>query len=581
MRRSATADDGATGSDIPTEWTGETLDVPDAYPTIQSAVDAAAPGDLVLVQPGVYLEAVEVTTPSVTIRGTDRNDVILDGEFTRENGIAITADGVAVENLTARNYTVNGFFWNGVTGYRGSYLTSIDNWVYGAYAFDSVDGLFEHSYASGSWDAGFYIGQCRPCNAVITDVVAEYNGLGYSGTNASGNLWIVDSEWSHNGSGIGPNSLDSELLPPAGNVVIAGNYIHDNGDPAAAHGDREWGLSGNGVVLIGTRDSVVRNNLFVNNEASAVLVVPSVDRNIWLSGGNEIVNNVALGSGRADFALSGFVEQGSCFADNDGSTYPLTVPLLHDCNGISITSPMNMGAGSLVMGRLAEAEFGLDPVVEHGDPPKPSQPMEQLPGAAGTDVRPAVNVFASLDFDGNSIRTPELPAGTEPNDPEPVFLGVILTSGAWPLAFGLLLSIIPKLGWLLASLWALMKIWRNDRNRSQYGWSGRRSSWRCRCSAPWCSSPSAMPPTGGSGEPASCSEDCSDGWPSSVEPSGSPGCCERAGEARIHPSRDAAANRVGRSRTARRRSRRRSGGQPALGSSGRERPAVPDARSPE
>ena len=125
----------AAGDDAPTEpvteWTGTTRRVPEDHPTIQNAVDAADPGDLVLIGPGVYKEAVSVTTPGLVIRGTDRNEVILDGELTRENGFAVTADGVAIENITARGYTVNGFFWNGVTGYRGSYLTAIDDWVYG------------------------------------------------------------------------------------------------------------------------------------------------------------------------------------------------------------------------------------------------------------------------------------------------------------------------------------------------------------------------------------------------------------------------------------------------------------------
>ena len=69
--------------------------------------------------------------------------------------------------MTARNYTGNGFFWTGVDGYRGSYLTAYRNGDYGIYAFDSVNGQFDHSYASGSPDAGFYIGQCFPCDAVI------------------------------------------------------------------------------------------------------------------------------------------------------------------------------------------------------------------------------------------------------------------------------------------------------------------------------------------------------------------------------------------------------------------------------
>ena len=111
----------------------------------------------------MYHEAVNVTTPELTIRGLDRNEVILDGEFELDNGIRVLgAAGVTVENMTARNYTFNGFFWTGVDGYRGSYLTAYRNGDYGIYAFDSVNGVFEHSYAAGSPDAGFYIGQCYP-----------------------------------------------------------------------------------------------------------------------------------------------------------------------------------------------------------------------------------------------------------------------------------------------------------------------------------------------------------------------------------------------------------------------------------
>ena len=74
------------------------------------------------------------------IRGLDRSRTVLDGGFTRDNGIKVLADGVAVENMTARNYTNNGFFWTGVKGYRGSYLTAIRNGDYGIYAFDSTYG---------------------------------------------------------------------------------------------------------------------------------------------------------------------------------------------------------------------------------------------------------------------------------------------------------------------------------------------------------------------------------------------------------------------------------------------------------
>src|SRR3546814_3193924 len=119
-------DGGSDDGDVSAEDTtttgsssGATVRVPEDHDTIQEAVDAANPGDLVLIAPGTYEEAVDVTVENLTIRGLDRNEVVLDGGFELENGIRVLADGVAVENMTAKNYTVNGFFWTGVTGYRG------------------------------------------------------------------------------------------------------------------------------------------------------------------------------------------------------------------------------------------------------------------------------------------------------------------------------------------------------------------------------------------------------------------------------------------------------------------------------
>ncbi len=465
-------------SDAPDVWTGQTRNVPDDYPTIQSAVDAADPGDLILIQPGVYREEVSVTTPGLVIRGADRNRVILDGEFTRSNGFFVTADGVAIENITARNYVTNGFYWDGVTGYRGSYLTAIDDWVYGIYAFDSVDGLFEHSYASGSWDAGFYVGQCDPCNAVVTDVLAEFNGLGYSGTNSSGDMYIVNSEWRYNVAGIVPNTLDSELLAPGHDVVVAGNYIHHNGESERApNRSAEWSAFGNGVVLAGVRDSVVRNNLMINNASSGVEVVSMIDANLWRSGGNEVRDNIIRGSGRADLLLGGPLEQGSCFSGNDAETsLPYFLDELHDCDGINRPLWYGMATSSDPLGRIAQAAKGQNPQLEHGDAPKPRLNFDQLPDGVDAEVRPAVDVFSSLDFDPDEVAIPDLPADVEFDDPKATIFGVVLSAGFWPVLYGALLWWVPMAVWILGGLWAVLKLWLGFVNGERsmltaFGWT--------------------------------------------------------------------------------------------------------------
>jgi Right handed beta helix region len=117
---------------------------------------------------------------------------------------------------------INGVFWTGVRGYRASYVTAYNNKDYGIYAFDSVDGAFGHSYASGSPDSGFYIGQCHPCDAVI-DRVSIVLGGG-NGSRVERN-YVLDHV--NHGILVSPN-LDEHLWTASGNRVV-GNVVQGSG----------------------------------------------------------------------------------------------------------------------------------------------------------------------------------------------------------------------------------------------------------------------------------------------------------------------------------------------------------------
>jgi plastocyanin len=464
---------GVTDSAAPAEWSGVVRHVPADYPTIQSAVDSADPGDLVLIEPGVYREEVEVITPGLTIRGTDRNQVIIDGEFQRENGIKVFgADGVAIENMTARNTMGNGFFWTGVRGYRGSYLTSIDARVYGIYAFDSSDGLFDHSYASGSYDGGFYIGQCDPCEAVITDSIAEWNGLGFSGTNASGDLFLINSIWRFNVAGIAPNTLDSELLPPVHDVAVVGNLIHDNGNREAPNGNAQWSAFGNGVILAGGRSSLVARNRIFNHPISGVVISPNLDKNFWMSFDNRVVDNVIEGSGRSDLALAGPTGTGNCFGGNgEVTSLPVGLQAFQSCDGLRLPLLFEMGGTTEQLGRIMENGLSIRPDPAHGSAPKPGA-LEQMPEAAEAPGRPAVDVFASFDLDIDSIGLPDMPAGLTPTQTKgPNMFGVLLGS-ATSIFFGLYAYFLPFVlyaAWVALALWDLAR--RDDVSKTaSVGW---------------------------------------------------------------------------------------------------------------
>jgi plastocyanin len=466
--------EGAGPAPVPVERpSGVTRRVPEDHGTIQAAVDAARPGDLVLVGPGIYREEVKVAVPSLVIRGRDRNRVVVDGEFQRPNGISVTADGVAVENLTVRNARINGLFWTGVRGYRASYVTAYNNQDYGIYAFDSVDGVFEHAYASGSPDSGFYIGQCHPCDAVIDRVAAEYNALGYSGTNAGGNLQIVRSSWRLNWAGIVPNTLDSELLPPFRQVDIVGNDVWANDNRGAPGVPLEWSAFGNGIVLGGGNDSLVARNRVVDHANHGILVTPNLDEHLWTSSGNRVVGNVVEGSGRADLALAGPAGGGNCFQDNRARTsIPVGLQAFQRCSGPRLPLRMDLSTTLASLGQVAEANTGAYPANRPEDQPVP-QAQAQLPDAAGAPARPAVDVFATHRVDLAGIPLPGASDQPPTVRKEPTVFGVpILAASPWQLVFalyGYLLPFVLYAAWTSLALWDLAR--RDDLGRwAAVGW---------------------------------------------------------------------------------------------------------------
>jgi len=364
---------------------GRTLRVPWQFPAIQDAVDSARSGDLILIAPGVYREEVVVTTPHLTLRGEDRNRVVLDGDFGASTGIKVLgADGVVVENMTARHYTVNGFYWTGVRGYRGSYLTAYNNGDYGIYAFDSVYGQFDHSYASGHPDAGFYIGQCKPCHALITGVVAENNALGYSGTNAGGDLVIARSIWRHNMAGIVPNTLDVEALAPQDGATIVGNLVYSNRNARAPAGRLESATFGNGIVVAGGINNIIEGNIVWDHANYGILIVPNIDRNVWIPSGHRVFGNTVWASGRADLALAAPSGGRTCFAGNRfTSSRPPAIQQLYGCG--SLLSRLGGGdpgpLGVMLLQSRRAASGGFAPGNWRTQPAPPVQPSMPDPAA--------------------------------------------------------------------------------------------------------------------------------------------------------------------------------------------------------
>lgn len=95
------------------------LHVPKDFPTIQQAIDAAAPGDVILVAPGTYPETLTIEAKSgLTLRGKKAKKVIVDGGGAVDPLLQIggSSQDIAIERLTFRNAGASGLEVSLATG---------------------------------------------------------------------------------------------------------------------------------------------------------------------------------------------------------------------------------------------------------------------------------------------------------------------------------------------------------------------------------------------------------------------------------------------------------------------------------
>jgi len=291
----------------PAKTEATTIVVPDDYPTIQEAINAASDGDTVFVRNGTYYENV-VVNKTVALLGENKNTTVIVGVAHSpywKSVISVWADDVKIANLTVTN------------GGHGIYLGARRSIVTDCAAYGNGFGLtigsssqnflrrnilFNNSHnllVLGSWSIDDFIQDIGPCNLVdgkpVYYLVNEENlsinpvtfpNVGYLAVVNSNNVQIANLSLSGNGDGLliafSPNTLIENveathnyygisLMCSPETTVKHCNFSYNNCGLFLYYSDhvniQENNIShnGEGIFLVHSNYCLINHNNFIEN----------------------------------------------------------------------------------------------------------------------------------------------------------------------------------------------------------------------------------------------------------------------------------------------------------------------------
>src|SRR5262245_3740679 len=273
------------------------LRVPQEFPTIQAAIDAAPGGATIEVAPGTYRENL-VIAKSLVLRSTDGAALtVIDGG---RIGPVVIASGNGIDSVT----TIQGFtITNGLNSFNGPGTGGP-----GGISLDSViavirDNVIENN--AGCFGAG--IG-ARSAAATIRDNQIRNNTQDASCDGADGGGIFS------NGDGVTPsliqnNTVSGHTIGGRGagiavqgtsNLTIRDNTISGN------HADSAGGGAGGGI-LINVASATIRDNTLSGNSAQsggAMAVFPIDTANLVTARRNTMTNNQASLAGSGVYLIT-------------------------------------------------------------------------------------------------------------------------------------------------------------------------------------------------------------------------------------------------------------------------------------
>jgi len=317
------------------------IEVPIDYPTIQSAIDAAAPGDIIIVNGGVYYERI-VIDKNVSLCGEDKMLTVIDGNGTG-SVVTIEANNVFLSNFTIRNsghdtYLLDSsgilIFGSGCI-VQNNYLANND---VGIYVFVAVNNTIRGNYVVNSSFYGVLVDYSSGVN-IISDNVIVGNELDFGIGLDSSSYQVIRNNTImgclYNGifvySFTGQTPRENALI---GNIV-ANSSIGINLVNASYNVIKGNNVENNivyGLKFFGAENNVVYHNNFVNNTVS---VYSYKSNNAW-DGGYPLGGNYWSdhksddefhGSSQDELGSDGLSDTSYFINKNNVDCYPLMAPI--------------------------------------------------------------------------------------------------------------------------------------------------------------------------------------------------------------------------------------------------------------
>lgn len=298
--------------------------------SIQAAVDSAEPGDVILIQPGIYREHVTITTHDLTLQGSGasragtvllppsegeglcaeefQTGICVFGEFDQDFNVTSFVEDVSIHDLM-----VVGFEFTGIVGFGTDGLTVADTLLrnhgeYGLFVLASTNGTYVHNVAEGNAHAGIYIGDSPDANDGVSGNLTRRNLFGIFVRDASFGQ-VANNE--SRGNCVGMFFLDTGAPGGLEGWTIQDNLASRNTKACPPFGPAP-AFSGAGILMNGANGFLVRDNVVNDNvptgptAASGGIILASAA----FAGGadpvdNDIVSNSAHDNEPADLVYDG------------------------------------------------------------------------------------------------------------------------------------------------------------------------------------------------------------------------------------------------------------------------------------